>query len=193
LETQVLDLDVTVSVADRNRKLREVLKFSDADLLLNQQEKVSESQKLGLNSFRQGRMISLIAFGVMFVVFTLVCVGIGISILVSPDGSVTRLAILLAMGFVMLLIAASAVNFFLRSRDVLTGKVSQMQGSAKLYTHQYRDEYRSLGMGWFVKIDRKEFRLSTAEQYGALEEGATYRIFYVKGYPLDVILSVEAI
>ena len=125
-----------MSITERNSKLKEVCKFSDADLLLNQQEKVSNNQQATLKSFRQGRMISLIAFGVMFVIFALVCVGIGLSMLVSPEGSVTRLAILLAMGFVMLLIAASAANFFIRSREVLTGKVSQMQGAAKLSTRQ---------------------------------------------------------
>jgi hypothetical protein len=193
LENQTLELEVAMSITERNSKLREVFKFSDADLLLNQQEIVAESQKLTLKSYRQGRMISLIAFGVIFVIIAFVCVGVGISMLISPDGSVTRLAILLAMGFVMFLIAASSANFFFRSRDILTGKVSQVQGNAKLYTRQYRDEYRSLGMGWFVKLDKKEFGLRTAEQYAALEEGATYRIFYIKGYPLDMLLSVEAI
>jgi hypothetical protein len=183
-----------MSITERNIKLKEVFKYNDADLLLNKQEKVSDAQGATLKSYRQGRMISLIAFGVMFTLFALICAGVGIWMLVSPDGSlVIRLAILLATGFAILLMAASAANFFIRSGDILRGKVSQMQGVAKLYTRQYRDEYRSLGMGWFVKLDRKEFGLSTADQYATLEEGATYRIFYVKGYPLDMLLAIEAI
>jgi hypothetical protein len=182
-----------MSVTERNINLKEVFKCTDADLLQNKQQKVSEAQSVLLKSYRQGRMISLIAFAVMFGLFTLICLGVGIWMLIGPDGGVTRFAILLAMGFIMLLIAASSLNFYIRSGDILTGKVSQMQGTAKLYTRQYRDEYRSLGMGWFVKLDRKEFRLLSADQYAALEEGAAYRIFYVKGYPLDMLLAVEAI
>ena len=184
-----------MSITERNNKLKEVFKYSDADLLLNKQEKVSEGQRVTLKSYRQGRMISLIAFGVIFVLLGLIFAGVGISLLVSPEksGSIIRPAILFATGVAMLLFAASALNFFIRSRDILTGKVSQKQGAVKLYTRQYRDEYRSLGMGRFVKIDKKEFGLQTAEQYASLEEGADYRIFYIRGYPLDMLLTVEAI
>ena len=179
-----------MSITERNAKLREVFKFTDADLLLNKQEKVSEAQGVTLKSYRQGRMISLVAFAVMLVVFALIFLGVGISMLVKSGGDIIRPAVLLATVVGMLLMAASAVNFFIRSGDILRGKVSQAQGTAKLYSHQYRDEYRYMGMGWFVKLGPKEFRISTADQYAALEEGANYRIFYVKGYPLDMLLAV---
>lgn len=182
-----------MSITERNSKLKEVFKYSDADMLLNKQEKISESQSATLKSYRQGRMIALIAFGVMFVLFALVFMGLGIWMLVNPGGDVRRLAILGAMGVISLVILASSANYFIRTRDILTGKVSQKQGAAKLYTRQYRDEYSSLGMGWFVKIDKKEFGLKNSEQYAALEEGADYRIFYIRGYPLDMLLTVEAV
>jgi hypothetical protein len=73
-----------------------------------------------------------------------------------------------------------------------------MEGTAKLSTRQYNADYgglaySNLGTGWFVKLGSKNFRLLTAEQYAVFEEGAAYRIYYVKNYPIDLILSAEAI
>lgn len=71
--------------------------------------------------------------------------------------------------------------------------VSQMEGEAKPFTRTYDDEIIGRGTGWFVKLGSKDFRLLTAEQYAAFEEGANYRIYYLKNYPIDTILSVEAV
>jgi hypothetical protein len=158
---------------------------------------VADSQKQVLASSRNARMISLIVYGVMLSAALLVCLGVGVSLLINPEASTTRLAIMFAMAVAMLMIGAGAANYLLRSRDVLTGKVSQMEGTAKLSTRQYRREvgfgFTDLGTGWFIKIGSKEFRVLTPEQYAAFEEGAAYRFFYMKTYPIDTILSVEAI
>jgi hypothetical protein len=175
-----------------------VFDFNENDLQLNQQGIVGESQKQALDSSRKARMFSMVAYIVMFVLFLLVCLGIGISLLINREGSTTRLAIIFAMMVAMLFVGGGSANFYFRSRDVLTRKVSQMEGTAKLYTRQYNAAlsglgYTNLGTGWFIKLGSKEFRLLTAEQYEAFQEGKSYRIYYVKNYPIDVILSAEAL
>ena len=47
-------------------------------------------------------------------------------------------------------------------------------------------------MVYFVKLGSKQFRLISEDQHNAFEEGENYRIYYVKGYPFDVILAIEA-
>ncbi len=182
---------------DRNNSMTQAFKFTEGDLAMNRQGQIAESQQNALASSRRARMVSMIAYLVMLGLFLLVCVGVGISLLINQDGSTTRLAIMFAMAVAMLLVGAGALNYYLRSREVLAGKVSQMEGNAKLFTRQYPVSYgglgySNLGTGWFVKLGPKEFRLLTPEQYAAFQEGATYRIYYVKNYPIDVILSVEA-
>jgi hypothetical protein len=87
-----------------------------------------------------------------------------------------------------------ATNFFLRSREVITGKLSSAEGPAKPIRREYGAyEHFSAGVALFVRLGSKELPLVNEEQFAAFEEGATYRAFYVKNYPRDVLLSVEAL
>ncbi len=182
-----------MSKNDRNVTLAQVFKFSEAELQANRQGRVAAGQMKTLASSRNARLMSMIAYAVMLGLALLVCIGVGVSLLVDRGESTTRLAILFAMLVVMLALGGGAANYYFRSRDVLAGKVSRMEGPAKLFTREYRDEGMDLGTGWFVKLGSKEFRLLSAEQYAAFEESASYRIYYLKNYPLETILSVEAL
>lgn len=182
-----------MSITERNKKLKAVFKYSDADLLMNRQEKVSESQGETLKSYRRGRMTSLIAFSVMFLVLGLVAPRIGIWILVRPGENVIRLAILGAMGFMMLMIAISSLNFYIQSGDILSGKVRQRQGTAQLYMRQYRDEYRSLGMGWFVKLDKKRVSSGYARTIRGHGRGCRLSHLLHQRLPAGYAPAIEAI
>jgi hypothetical protein len=184
--------------SDRNNKLAQAFKFSESDLLLNREGKTADTQKQIIASARKTRMVSIVVYIVMIVLFLLVCIGVGLSLLLNRDGSTTRLAIMFAMAVATLLFAGAAANYYLRSRDLWASTVSHLDGTAKPHTRQYRASYddlggAGLGMGWFVKVGSKEFRLPTSEQYAAFEEGMNYRIHYVKNTPFDLILSAEAL
>jgi hypothetical protein len=181
-----------MSRIDRNAVLAQAFKFSEADLQSNRQGRVANSQMKTLASARNARLIAMIAYAVMLGLALLICIGVGISLLINREGSTTRLAIMFAMTMAMLLIGGGAANYYFRSRGVLAGKVSQMEGVAKLFTRTYDDETIGRVTVWHVELGSKDFRLLTAEQYAAFEEGLGDRIYYLKNYPIDTILSVEA-
>ncbi len=181
-----------MSISDRNHKLAQAFHFTSAELTVNKQGNIAEGQKATLEKNRRGRMVSLIAFAVMAGLFLLGCVGVGIATLFKSGDKTIQLAIMGALGVMLLAMGGGAANFYLRSRDVISGIVSHAEGMAKRTSREWRDEGVSFGMVYFVKLGSKQFRLVSEEQYDAFEEGENYRIYYVKGYPLDVIFSVEA-
>ena len=187
-----------MSIAEQNGKLARAFGFSDADLALNRQGRIAESQSKKIASSRRARMTSMIVYAAAMVLFLLVGVGVAISMLFNQGDNTTRIAIVGAMAVATLIFGASAINFYLRTCDVLSGRLSQREGAAKLHTRKYRIAYgdlgyTTLGIGWFVKLDGREFRVLSAEEYAGFDEGGRYRIYYVRNYPIDVILSAEAL
>lgn len=183
-----------MSTGERNQKLARAFQFTSADVLLNQQGKIADSQKLKLEMFRRGRVMGLAAFGIIGGIALLACIGASVWALFNADGGITRLAIPLGIGFVLLAMAAGAANFYVRSRELITGKVSRIEGPAKPVTREYGEmDFSSAGVSRVIRIGDREFPLVTEEQYNAFEEGAAYRAFYVKNYPMNVLLSVEAL
>ena len=182
-----------MSIRDRNVKLSQAFHFTSADLNLNKEGKIAESQQAKVEKFRRGRVISLAAFAVMGGLFLLGCLGVGVSTLFSSGDNTTRLAIMGALGVGLLAMGGGAANFYLRSRELLTGKLSSVEGPAEPIQREASVEDMGFGMAYFVKVAGKQFPLLNEEQYNSFEAGASHRIFYVKNYPLDVLLSVEAI
>jgi hypothetical protein len=105
---------------------------------------------------------------------------------------------MLGLGLALLFVIGGAANYYVRSRDLITGAIRVHEGTAHLFTRQYTALYADIGgavvgTGWFVKLDSREFRILKEPAFAALEEGQRYRVYYVKNYPIDVILSAEAL
>ena len=181
-----------MSIADCNKKISQAFHFTSTDLNLNKQGKIAESQKANVDKYRKGRVISLVAFGVMGGLFLLGLLAVGISTLFNPGDNTIRYAIMGALAVALLAMGGGAANFYIRSRDLISGSIGQAEGPAKRITREARDEDGYFGMVYFVKLGPKQFRLISEDQHNAFEEGENYRIYYVKGYPFDVILAIEA-
>jgi hypothetical protein len=181
-----------MSIGDRNKKLSQVFHFTSADLNLNKQGKIAESQKANVDKYRKGRVISLVAFGVMGGLFLLGLLGVGISTLFNPGDNTIRYSIMGALAVALLAMGGGAANFYIRSRDLISGSISQAEGTAKRTSSEARDEDGSYGIVYFVKLGSKQFRFISEEQHNAFEESENYRLYYVKAYPFDVILAIEA-
>jgi len=181
-----------MSIGDRNKKLSQVFHFTSADLNLNKQGKIAESQKANVDKYRKGRVISLVAFGVMGGLFLLGLLAVGISTLFNPGDNTIRYAIMGALAVALLAMGGGAANFYIRSRDLISGSIGQAEGTAKRTSREARDEDGSYGIVYFVKLGSKQFRFISEEQHNAFEESENYRLYYVKAYPFDVILAIEA-
>jgi Mn2+/Fe2+ NRAMP family transporter len=180
-----------MSTGDRNQKLSQAFHFTSADLTLNKQGKIAESQKANVNKYRRGRVISLVAFAVMGGLFLLGLLGVGVSTLFNSGDNTIGYAIMGALAVALLAMGGGAAYFYFRSRDLISGLISQAVGAAKRISREARDEDGSFGMVYFVKLGSKQFRMISEEQHNAFEEGKNYRAYYVKAYPFDVILSLE--
>jgi hypothetical protein len=126
-----------------------------------------------VDQYRKGRVISLVGFAVMGGLFLLGLLGVGISTLSNPGDNTIRYAIMGALGVAVLLIGGSAINFYLRSRELISGKISQVEGPAepRKYTG---DEY---GTAYQIKIRKKRFPLKSEQEHDAFEADADYRIY----------------
>lgn len=75
-----------------------------------------------------------------------------------------------------------------RSGDLASGKVSVVEGEARLSTRFIGPRVRM--MAYFVAVGGVRFHVQK-EEFEAFEEGRWYRVYYVKDPPVGVILSVE--
>jgi hypothetical protein len=182
------------SSLERNRRLAAAFAFGPADLQANQQGRIADGQKPTLEQYRRGRVISLVAFAIFAGVFLLACAGSAIWGLLSPDAGSLGVALPVAFGVGLLAMGGGATNFFLRSREVITARVSHVEGAAEPIRRRYGEtEFLGAGVALFVRIGAKELPLQTEEQLQAFEAGERYRAYYVKNYPRDVLLSIEAL
>ncbi len=172
-------------------RLSESSGFSEEDLSANRQKSISAAQKKKLDSLRQIRLIALIAYVGLIVLFILGCILGSMYLFLTHQDPSFQIAIPLSIGVVTLIMSVAAINYFLRTRDLLTHAVSAKQGPAHLYSRNYSDGDRSLGTGWFLKLGGKEFRLQNQVQYHAIKEGKPYKVYFIQSYPIHYILSVE--
>jgi hypothetical protein len=191
-------LEVPMSVLGQNQKLAQAFGFSEGDLEMNRQGRIAESQSKKISSSRRARKVSLIFYAAVMLLSLLVGLGVALSTFFNRGDNTTRYVIAAALALVALIFAGAAANYYLRTRDVLRGRISQREGVARMHTRAYVTAYgdigyTTLGTGWFIKLDRHEFRVLSAEEYSGFEEGHKYRIYYVKNQPIDVILSAEAL
>jgi hypothetical protein len=187
-----------MSIPEQNQRLARAFGFSEGDLEANRQGRIAASQSKKISSSRRARMISMIFYVAVMALSLLAAVGVAVSTLFNRGDNTTRFVIAGALALVMIIFAGAAISYYLRTRDVLSGRLSQREGVARLHTRAYTTAYgdlgyTTLGTGWFVKLDGREFRVLSAEEYAGFEEGQKYRIYYVRNSPIDVILSAEAL
>ncbi len=147
-----------MSIPEQNQQLAGAFGFSEADLAVNRQGRIAESQSKKISSSRRARMISMIFYFAAMLLFLLAGVGVGVSMLFDRGDNTTRIAIVGAMAVATIIFGGAAINYYLRTRDVLSGRLSWREGTAKMHTRAYRTAYgdlgyTTLGIGWFVKLD----------------------------------------
>ena len=76
----------------------------------------------------------------------------------------------------------------MRTNDLASGKVSMVEGKAKM-----KSQYAGYGMrSYTMKVGRTKFYI-TQDVFDAFAPDAQYRIYYVKNPPAHSILSVESL
>ncbi|HLY28349.1 MAG TPA: hypothetical protein VKQ72_18520 [Aggregatilineales bacterium] len=181
--------------------LMQAVPFTAEELNMNRSGTVSEAQRARLGKQAGGTQAAAL---VMFVVFILIIAGIfaylfvfthtGDSLLKMFTQDPSTLPIVGGvLGVVALIIFGSFLRTLLRTSDLRSGKISVAEGKARVKTTRMTVGYvATVATGYELIVGRVKFYVAR----GVLDniiEGAKYRIYYVKNYPMHAVLSLEEV
>jgi hypothetical protein len=191
-----------VAQADLTAMLLPALGFTAEDLDANRQGVLTERQRAQVDTLHRQGGIAVLVAGVI-IVLTFAAIGSYVLFL-APTGEALRRGpmgpmIPLVLGGAVLLVLASLAGSVRRQRSLRAGRVSAVEGKAKLRSRQV-----SGAMAAVAEATGADLRASTIKVAGtkfhvdeatvqAFKEGALYRIYYVKNAPIHLILSAEAL
>jgi len=186
---------------DLKQGLMQAVPFTQEELMSNRKGTISEAQRERLGKQAGGTQIATL---VMFVIFILVIAGIfaylfvfthtGDSLLKMFTEDPTTLPIVGGvLGVVALIIIFSFLRTLMRTSDLRRGKVSVAQGKAKMSSTRMTVGYvATVATAYELKIGKVKFYV-TRGVFDNIIEGALYRIYYVKNYPMHAVLSLEEV
>ncbi len=179
---------------DLKESLMQAIKFTPEDLEANRNGTVTETQRAKLGKYAGfNRGITL----VVYVVFIVMLIGIGAYFFVFSDtgkalmqsnsGGLPMGGIIIGvLSAIAVILFLSALRTLMRTNDMARGKVSVTEGTAKLKTY-----YAGYGMrSYQVKVGKTNFHVQ-ANVFNAFVEGGSYRLFYIKIPPANMMLSIE--
>ncbi|MFT5193026.1 MAG: hypothetical protein ACI9EW_000168 [Cellvibrionaceae bacterium] len=171
--------------------LEQAFTFTAGELELNRSGQLSPVQEERLESYREvrgcGRRAALIAFG-------LTSLGIVIlQLFLANESGIdeARPYIWGVAGFFLVIALIFGIVDFFTGQNLTQGKVSVMEGVVETWSKEIGARSSKIGTAYFLRVDYKEFQLSTEPQMEALQDDHAYRFFYVENGRVPIIFSVE--
>jgi ABC-type uncharacterized transport system fused permease/ATPase subunit len=175
--------------------------FTRADANANREGRLTAQQESLVESiyqFRQrGARQTVIAFIVLFVVMMVTGAGIELS---KWEGTLTDFVremspiFLMMAGIFAAMLTISAISGVLVAQDAKNRRISVAEGKARIFSGliygRYMRHQLVLSRGFFR---RAIFRFGSEKPLWQFETGKHYRVYYIKFYPLPIILSAEEI
>jgi len=188
---------------DRNLKqgLMQAVPFTEEELNTNRNGMISEAQRARLGKQAGGTQTATL---IMFIIVILMIAGIfaylfvfthtGDSLLkMFTENPSTLLIVGGVLGLIILIIFLSYLRTLMRTSDLRRGKVSVAEGKARVSSTRMTVGFvATIATSYELKIGRIKFYVTK----GVLDniiEGAPYRIYYVKNYPIHAVLSIEEV
>jgi hypothetical protein len=173
--------------------------FTIRDVQANRQGKLTANQENLVESiyqFRQrGVRQTVIAFIILFVVMMVVGAGIELS---KWEGTFNEFVnemgpiFLMFSGIFAAMLTISAISGVLVAQDTKHRRISVAEGRATLFSGMIYGRYMRyqliLSRGFFKTAT---FRFASEKPLRQFIEGRRYRVYYIKFYPLPIILSAE--
>ena len=169
--------------------LENAYEFTPEEIALNREGRLSVRQRKKLDEYRKvrscgGRAAAVGILGTLGL-FTVVL------FLVDPLPPGAVVAYLVVLGITAFLFLG-AVLYGVLTSDLRSGKISVVAGKAAKKSREISsDDGASLGKAREVRIGKVKFRVETRKRYEAFQEGAAYRVYYVRNSAAHFILSVE--
>jgi hypothetical protein len=173
--------------------------FTPADVSANRQGQLTAEQEnlvASIHQFRQrGTRRTVIAFIVFF--FVLMVIGAGIE-LSKWDGTLSDFGremgpiFLMIAGIFAAILTIGAISSLIVAQDAKRRRVSVAEGKARIFSGivygRYMRHQLILTQGM---LPRTTFRFAAEPPLRQFKEGTRYRVYYIKFYPLPIILSAE--
>ncbi|HKP51105.1 MAG TPA: hypothetical protein VJ183_00490 [Chloroflexia bacterium] len=173
--------------------LQHALGFTSDDLEANRNGYLTDRQQEMLAERRRLRGCSTLAAVVTFMVsaalLVLAPLFFGGTTVQNADTTFREVLpyTLMAAGILLGTALIFTVTGYVRSSDLTAGKISVIEGKAKLST-RYFSKIRM--PGYYVTVGGVRFQVQKGE-IEAFIDGDSYRVYYVKNPPIEMVLSAE--
>jgi hypothetical protein len=164
--------------------------FNAADLSANRADTLTARQveRIGvyLKASKANSRLAFMACVGSVIVFT------GIAFILQPAVEVLQALPYLAAGIALYGITFCffiALGIF-QARHLRDRRLSVVEGTASRSTRKLK---QGRWTAYYVTINGVRFQLHDRDQYGSLQDGARYRIFYIHHPPAHVILTLDQI
>jgi hypothetical protein len=175
--------------------------FTRADAITNREGRLTAQQENLVESiyqFRQrGARQTIIAFFILFLILMVIGGGIELSQWDSTFSDFVREVspvFLIAIVMFTSMLTIGTLNHFFVSQDAKHRRISMAEGKARIFSGliygRYMRHQLVLSRGFFR---RAIFRFGSEKPLWQFETGKHYRVYYIKFYPLPIILSAEEI
>jgi hypothetical protein len=188
-----VDFEIEIPTGD---PLRDALKFTLQERDLNRVGKLSPEQKARIENEDRKRRRNAVQ---TIVLYTLFFGGIEVVSYVTQGASRDRTTLPGMLGVFVLVFSLLLVfclpSFIWFGRDVRREMISVIEGAADpqigfTLSPGRRIPYYKLAIH-AAQLQRRLFRFTTPRPVKAFQKGERYRVYYIKYYPLDIVLSAE--
>jgi hypothetical protein len=170
--------------------LMDAFGFNAEDLSANRADTLTEGQMERIAVYlKASRVNGRLAFTVCM---ASVIVFLGMTFILGPADEVLRALPYLASGlalYVLVFCFFIALGIF-QSRHLSERRLSVVEGTASRSTRRLK---QGRWTAYYVMIEGVRFQLHNQDQYQALQDGMTYRVFYIHHPPAHVILTLDQI
>ena len=177
-------------MTETKQLLQQAFAFTLQELEANRTAQLSPAQVARLEKYRQqrgcGRRMAAIAFGL-----TALAMAAAAFLLDAPGIEQARPYLLFVAGIVAVIFILSLVGDYLAGRDLAQSRITVAEGQVQTWSKEVKSPSSHLGTAYYFKIGRNKYQLESAQQMQALQNGRSYRFFFVKNGRVPIILSVE--
>ena len=166
--------------------------FTDADLEANERGQLTDSQRSAIEARRRqrgcGRRVAVVAVAGSLLFLWAVLAADGA---LSSGSAAPVVAAGLVTIVVVVLVGASMVAGWVRSRDLRSGRVSRVDGVVTTKTVAVRERQMKIGDQYRVELGGVRLLVGSRNQMDAFEPGVRYRVCYVADPPTHHVLSAR--
>ena len=171
--------------------LEQAFLFTAEELELNRSGKLSPDQEDRLEQYREVRGCGRPAALIFFSLTALAMFAFPWLLANEPGIDQARPYIWGVAGFFLVIVLIFGIVDLFTGQNLTKGKLSIMEGVVETWSKEIGARSSKVGTAYFLRVNFKEFQLSSEQQMEALHDDESYRFYYVENGRVPIIFSVE--